>query len=350
MNLNQNISRYVVGLIVAVAFISIGSQYENIKTELGYLGDKANALVASVSRSAERPPMIVVGGGGTGAFVNKSSGSASGSNSGSNQIVNSQKVISYLLLGTVEGNGSGRITSIPAHGLNCGSGVNQKVCIASYSINTYVLLTAETDKGSIFKGWSGSCKNTKDLSPSCLIKMDSLKSVVAKFTKKPILEVRKYYEDPAETWRRSDGFHGKGTITSSPSGINCGLECLKATSTFDLGTSVTLTANAKADSDSYFVRWFSDNGGRDVDPIISTSTSITFKMSTSSMVVTGLFQLKAKRCRDRGMDPLMIMDYQDQIEYVKADNTLSQAKKDELIKELIKSMEKILMCEQIMFY
>ncbi len=118
-----------------------------------------------------------------------------------------------------EGNGKGTVTSSPA-GVDCG-----KTCDARFPTNTTVTLTATPASGSTFVRWSDDCTGTSNV---CTVSMSRARDVTAKFmTSTQRLTVSK----------KGDG---KGTVTSSPSGINCGSTC---SASFDLGRSVTLTAS-----------------------------------------------------------------------------------------------------------
>ena len=68
---------------------------------------------------------------------------------------------------------------------------------------------------------------------------------------------------------------GTGSVTSSPSGINCGNACIADTGTFPTGSSVTLTATAA--SGSAFAGW--SGGG------CSGTGTCTTVMATSQTVV-----------------------------------------------------------------
>jgi hypothetical protein len=131
-----------------------------------------------------------------------------------------------------EGTGSGTVTSSPA-GIDCGG-----TCAADFVEGGEVELTAIPDEGSIFIRWfgmPGSCSED----PVCTTTMAKARSVKAKFTAvgQRTLTVKK-----AGT--------GSGTITSSPSGINCGSTCAAS---FDVLSKVTLTATAA--SGSSFSGW-----------------------------------------------------------------------------------------------
>src|SRR5579864_6976772 len=128
------------------------------------------------------------------------------------------------------GPGGGTVSSNPA-GINCG-----QACTASFSSGTQVALTASPATNSSFAGWSGACSGTG----VCKVTLMQNTSVMANFSTSPALTV-------------ALGGNGTGSVASSPSGINCGQTC---SASFDLGTSVTLTATAA--TNSTFAGW---NGG-----------------------------------------------------------------------------------------
>lgn len=127
----------------------------------------------------------------------------------------------FTLTVTVSGNGS--VSSNPAGINNC-----RGTCSASFATNTTVTLTASPDSGWSFSSWGGACSGTG----TCQITMDANKSVTATFTQKPVLTV-------------NISGTGSGTVTSSPSGINCGSVC---SASFVRDTQVTLTATPDGDS------------------------------------------------------------------------------------------------------
>jgi uncharacterized repeat protein (TIGR02543 family) len=80
---------------------------------------------------------------------------------------------SYALMISMDGNGSGAVTSLPA-GIDCGS-----TCSASFNYNSSVTLTATSATGSTFAGWSGGgCSGSLS---TCVVTMDAGKSVTATF-------------------------------------------------------------------------------------------------------------------------------------------------------------------------
>lgn len=134
----------------------------------------------------------------------------------------------HPLIVSKSGSGSGAVTSSPA-GINCGS-----TCAATYADGTIVTLTASPDANSTFTGWAGACSGTG----ACNVTMDDAKNVTAFFTRQQYLLAI------------SKNGTGEGTISSSPSGISCGVGCY---SMYDAGTSVTLTATP--DANSSFAGW-----------------------------------------------------------------------------------------------
>jgi len=119
------------------------------------------------------------------------------------------------------GTGRGDVTS-SAGGLACGAVYD--TCTASYDIGTALTLTASPVVGSSFDSWSG-CDSTN--SEMCSLTMNASRSVIPTFTRlRFTLTVNK------------SGM-GRGTVTSSPDGIDCGSTC---SAPYDSGTVVTLTA------------------------------------------------------------------------------------------------------------
>jgi uncharacterized repeat protein (TIGR02543 family) len=135
------------------------------------------------------------------------------------------------------GNGGGTISSNPAPGggvVQCVGGAIE-YCEGAYAPNTSVTLTATPKAGSTFGGWSGACSGT---SSTCTVIMNANKSVTATFNLIPYpLTVTK-------------AGNGSGTVTSAPTGINCGSDCSE---TYNYSTSVTLTTTAS--TGSTFTGW-----------------------------------------------------------------------------------------------
>jgi Divergent InlB B-repeat domain len=151
------------------------------------------------------------------------SGACSGTSTTCNVTMNTAKSVTANFIAqhqlTVSKSGSGTVTSNPS-GINCGA-----TCSALYDQGTQVTLSATPASGYRFSGWSGAgCSGTG----SCVVTMDAAKSVTANFIPQQQLTVSK---------------NGSGTVTSSPSGINCGATC---SALYDQGTTVTLSASPAA--------------------------------------------------------------------------------------------------------
>lgn len=118
------------------------------------------------------------------------------------------------------GTGSGTVTSSPP-GIDCGP-----TCSAGFLSGSSVTLSVAAASGSTFVGWTGGgCSGTG----ACVTVMSASQTVVAQFTTTPNVDALTVIKNGL----------GSGTVTSAPSGINCGTVC---TFNFTSGTSVTLTA------------------------------------------------------------------------------------------------------------
>jgi plastocyanin len=144
-----------------------------------------------------------------------------------------------------------------------GSGsISKSPNTSDYPPGTKVTLTAKPASGYVFSNWGGDCAGIS--STTCSLTMDSNKTVSATFIKASVnytLTVNK---------------SGSGTITSYPSGINCGTDC---SNTYTSGTSVTLVAAPEAGST--FTRW---SGGT----CSGSSPTCSFNMN-SNISVTANF-------------------------------------------------------------
>ena len=131
------------------------------------------------------------------------------------------------------GSGEGTVTSVPT-GIDCGSD-----CAQGFAPGSTVTLTATpAANGSTFSSFSG-CDSTPTAT-TCTVTLDATKTVTANFTDaSPTLTVTK------EGSGARKGSTGQGTVTSAPSGINCGADCEEQ---YAAGTSVTLTAIPAAGS------------------------------------------------------------------------------------------------------
>ena len=112
----------------------------------------------------------------------------------------------------------------------------------SYPNGTSVKLTATASGGSEFTGFSSGTGSASSCSTSpCTFTIEANSAVTATFNVEP----------PSEfALTVSLAGTGTGTVTSSPAGINCGIDCSEA---FASGTEVTLTASSS--SGSTFSGW-----------------------------------------------------------------------------------------------
>src|SRR5262249_5602366 len=119
-------------------------------------------------------------------------------------------------------------------------------CSAEFEEGKTVTLTAEPSLGSEFAEWEG-CDEESGV--ECEVTMDEDRTVVAIFKPEP---------PPSEFALTvvSPVGSGSGTVTSSPAGINCGIDCSEV---YEAGTEVTLTAAAA--SGSTFSGWSGDCTG-----------------------------------------------------------------------------------------
>ncbi|KPJ98482.1 MAG: hypothetical protein AMK71_11320, partial [Nitrospira bacterium SG8_35_4] len=173
--------------------------------------------------------------------------------SGSGQFTLTSNLLIYSLDVSKAGSGAGTITSSPA-GIDCGAD-----CSQDYMFGTVVTLTANPDAGSIFTGWSGDDDCTDGI-----VTMDSNKNCVASFN----LQSYTLNVNLAGT--------GTGTVTSSPLGIDCGVDC---SHDYTFGTVVTLTANPGAGSS--FAGWSGDPdcSGGEVTMDAGKTCDATFNMT-----------------------------------------------------------------------
>jgi hypothetical protein len=159
------------------------------------------------------------------------------------------------------GNGAGSVTSAPT-GIDCTTS-NSGDCSEIYAYGTEVTLKATADPHSSFEGWSGSCSGTV----SCLLVMTQTRDVIANF----ILDQHELAVNLVGS--------GSGTVSSSPSGINCGSDCSES---YDYGTVVSLSA--AADSGSSFTGWGGACAGTGVCQLtITADKAVTAKFDPQAI-------------------------------------------------------------------
>jgi hypothetical protein len=129
------------------------------------------------------------------------------------------KLLDYMLSVAFSGPGSGNVMSSPA-GISC-----PETCAATFPSGTQVQLTATAESNSTFGGWGGACSGTGN----CSVDVNADRGVVASFNP-PVVSY---------TLSLSLAGTGSGSVSSSPSGINCGNICRAS---FNAGSQVNLTA------------------------------------------------------------------------------------------------------------
>ncbi len=166
---------------------------------------------------------------------------------------------SFQLKVQASGSGTGMVSSTPS-GISCGS-----TCAATYQSGTKVTLTANPSANSTFVGWGGACSGTS----TCTVMLTANVSVTATFAPK---------STPEKSLIVSLAGSGTGTVTSSPSGINCGTVC---SANFASGTKVTLTATPG--TNSTFAGWSGACSGTGTCQVTLTgNTAVTATFNTSA--------------------------------------------------------------------
>ena len=158
------------------------------------------------------------------------SGACSGSSACSVNMTQEQSVTAifseespgqFTLSVTVEGEGS--VSSSP-NGIDCGAD-----CSESFVQDQQVELAATNAENYLFSDWSGACTGNG----SCVVNMTQTQSVTATF----VLE-------SSDLVTLDVIISGSGSVTSSPTGIDCGSDCSQV---FDKDLDVELTAVASVD-------------------------------------------------------------------------------------------------------
>ncbi|MCI2431407.1 CSLREA domain-containing protein, partial [Candidatus Acetothermia bacterium] len=155
----------------------------------------------------------------------------------------------HTLTVTLAGTGSGTVTSSPT-GINCPGD-----CTEDYNHGTVVTLTATSNVGSGFAGWTN-CD-----SPSgnqCTMTMNAGKTVTATFSLSQF------------TLSVTKAGSGSGTVTSNPAGIDCGADCSEI---YPFNTVVTLTATPSGGST--FAGWSGDADCSDGSVTMNADKSCT---------------------------------------------------------------------------
>jgi hypothetical protein len=129
------------------------------------------------------------------------------------------------------GTGAGRVTS-KSGAIDCGP-----TCRAELAKGTSVTLSATPDPNSTFMGWQGGGCTGVD---ACTVTLTQAQSITARLDRNSI---------PKTLTVQKRGT-GRGTVTSDPEGINCGVEC-----GVEFADNAVVTLTVEPASDSTFVGW-----------------------------------------------------------------------------------------------
>ncbi|MCP4702198.1 MAG: hypothetical protein GY862_35865 [Gammaproteobacteria bacterium] len=161
--------------------------------------------------------------------------------------INAPILAMNLLRAEKTGTGTGTILSEPA-GVNCGAD-----CTESYAQDINVTLTAAADTDSKLTGWEGDCAGTAG--NVATITMNAARTCFTNFD---------LISSPDETHTLRITATGSGTITSLPTGIDCGTVC---DAPYQKNSTIILTATP--DTGANFIGWGGDCTGAANDSTIA---------------------------------------------------------------------------------
>ena len=144
----------------------------------------------------------------------------------------------YALLSTIEGNGSGRVTSTP-EGIDHTTDAGEDSADFEHGAQVTLTATPIIGSNSIFAGWGGACSSVSD--PVCVVTMTDQTEVSARFR----------LVDRTLTVHHV-GAEG-GNVVSNPIGIN--LDAGENSAPFEHGSTVELTASVNVTMGWKFDGW-----------------------------------------------------------------------------------------------
>ncbi|MBU3945206.1 MAG: hypothetical protein KKE97_06215, partial [Proteobacteria bacterium] len=162
----------------------------------------------------------------------------------------------YTVTANAAGNGSGTVAS-DTGGISFTYPAESSGISSLLDHGSAITLTATAETGSTV-AWSG-CTTTGGTTTAAtcsFTSLDSAKTVTATFT--------------LDTYSLSILLEGNGTVTSDPTGIDCGLDCDE---TYDYNTEVTLTATA--DAKSTFKGWSGACSGTEDTCVITVDQALS---------------------------------------------------------------------------
>ncbi|MDD2608681.1 MAG: pre-peptidase C-terminal domain-containing protein [Giesbergeria sp.] len=172
------------------------------------------------------------------------------------------------------GSGTGSVTITPP-GTTC-----DPSCTRSWPViakTAVISLVAQASAGSTFAGWSGACSGTG----SCTIAAGS-----------SAIEVTASFNATTATTRTitlNKSGNAMGIVTSSPTGLSCGVGCNTASGNFSRSSAITLSAVIPY-SNITFSGWSGacSGTGSCIIPAGATNASVTASFNTSTSTVTAL--------------------------------------------------------------
>lgn len=189
----------------------------------------------------------------------------------------------------------GAVMSEPS-GIDCGTD-----CKEGYAPGTPVILTATSSSSAAFTGWSVKSCGTNN---TCVVTMEKAKTVTASFASYELKVVKS-----------GKGAKG-GTVTSEPSGIDCGTDCSEK---YPPDTSVTLTA--ATDSATAFTGWSEKSCiNTTCEVTLDKAKTVTARFSNTSSI-TGY----VKDITGKGIAGITVTAYLDEVK-VKAATTDAKGK------------------------
>lgn len=167
----------------------------------------------------------------------------------------------YTLTVAKAGSGNGVVSSVPA-AIDCGS-----TCTTQALSGTSITLAAAPAAGSDFIAWSGDCSGS---AATVAVTLAGARTCTARFDVQPPTAQQ-------FTLTVAKSGTGMGSVTSAPTGIDCGANC---SASFNAGTVVAVSAAASAGSG--FVGWGGDCAGAAV------STSVTLSAARTCTATFGI--------------------------------------------------------------
>jgi uncharacterized repeat protein (TIGR01451 family) len=217
-----------------------------------------NCSVGSLSDTADVQIAIVVTPLATGALTNTMSVSGTEPDlaTDNNTVTLVDTVLPvFTLTVTKTGNATGTVTgnlqlNPPQPQIKCGS-----ACSQPYLSGTTIYLSELPDSGSSFQGWGGACSGNSE---TCQVTVNADTAVTATFVVSPVLTLKIAGD-------------GAGTVTSNVGPLDCTNAGGTCSSSYDLGSSLSLTATPS--SNSIFAGWSGACSGMDPNTCVVTMNS-----------------------------------------------------------------------------